>query len=122
MRMMVLVKATEASEAGRMPTPEFLETMGAYNRELVEAGIMRDGAGLRPTRDARRVDLRGEGGTADGPFPAEEGPVSGFWMWEVADMEEATAWARRCPTSPAGPHALELRPLYEPQDYESAED
>lgn len=118
MRVMVLVKATEASEACQLPSPELLAEMGAYNEELIAAGIMRDGGGLRPTHHGRRVALDNDDRPVrTGPFPRSESLVSGFWIWEVRDMDEALAWARRCPTSPQGPHELELRPYFQPKDY-----
>lgn len=118
MRVMVIVKATEGSEAGQMPGADLIARMGAFNEELVAAGIMRDGGGLRPTRDACRVALAQPGcPVTEGPFPRSESLASGFWIWEVADMAEAKDWARRCPTSEHGPHELELRPLFAPEDY-----
>src|SRR5919107_2754924 len=98
MRVMVLVKATAESEAGVMPSTELLEAMGKYNEELVEAGIMRAGEGLHPSSKGARVAFDGESRTVtDGPFPHTRELVAGFWLWEVKDMAEAVAWAKRCP-------------------------
>ena len=95
---MVLVKATADSEAGTMPSPELIQAMGEYNRELFEAGIMKAGEGLKPSSEGKRVAFEGEGRSViDGPFAAVGELVAGFWLWEVEDMDEAVEWVKRCP-------------------------
>lgn len=118
MRVMVLVKATADSEAGVLPTAELLEAMGKYNQELINAGIMRNGDGLKPSSKGVRIAFDGPGRTViEGPFTATSELVAGFWLWEVKDMQEAIAWAQRCPNPMPGPSELELRPLYEESDF-----
>ena len=117
MRVMVLVKATEDSEAAVPPTAELFEQMGRFNQELAEAGILRDGDGLKPSAGGKRIAFDGATRTViDGPFAETRELVAGFWLWEVEDMDEAVEWARRCPNPMPGPSDLELRPLYEPED------
>src|SRR3982750_357267 len=93
MQVMVIVKATKDSEAGTMPSTELLEAMGKYNEELVNAGIMKDGAGLHPSSRGKRIAF---GGTSrivmDGPFAETKELIAGFWMWQVKDMAEAVEW------------------------------
>ncbi|ARJ68767.1 YciI family protein [Paracoccus contaminans] len=118
MRVMVLVKATENSERGEMPSAELLAAMGAFNAELAAAGVMTDGGGLRPSSEGRRIAFDGAGRqVSDGPFAPASELVAGYWIWTVRDMEEAGAWARRCPNPMPGPSVLELRPLYEETDF-----
>ena len=118
MRVMVLVKATADSEAGAMPTMELLEAMGRFNEELVEAGVMVTEEGLKPSSYGKRVAFDGEGrSVTDGPFPAVSELVAGFWIWEVADMEEAVEWVRRCPNPMPGPSEIEIRPLFDAADF-----
>lgn len=117
MRVMVLVKATEDSEAGVLPTSELLEAMGEFNEALVEAGVLKAGDGLKPSSHAKRVAFDGPGRTViDGPFAATSELVAGFWLWEVEDMDEAVAWVKRCPNPMPGPSEIEIRPLYEMAD------
>ena len=120
MRVMVFVKATEDSEKGIAPTPEMLETFAAmdrFNEELVEAGVMVAGAGLKPSAEARRIAFDGPGRTViDGPFAEARELVAGFWIWEVKDMDEAVAWAKRCPNPMPGPSEIEIRPFFEAAD------
>jgi hypothetical protein len=121
MRVMVLVKATTDSEAGALPTTELLEQMGKYNEELVNAGIMLAGEGLKPSAEGKRVRFDGPSrAVADGPFPATSELVAGFWIWQVADMDEAVAWAKRCPNPMPGSSELELRPVFETSDFGDA--
>ena len=118
MRVMVLVKATADSEAGAMPSVELLEAMGRFNEELVEAGVMVSGEGLKPSSQGKRVAFDGESrSVTDGPFPAVSELVAGFWVWEVADIEEAVQWVRRCPNPMPGPSEIEIRPLVEAADF-----
>ncbi len=121
MRVMVLIKATADSEAGVMPSMELIQAMGAYNQQLIEAGIMRDGDGLRPSSQGKRVAFDGDSRTVvDGPFAATNELVAGFWLWQVKDMDEAVEWVKRCPNPMLGPSEVEIRPLYEPADFAEA--
>ena len=118
MRVMVLIKATADSEAGVMPSMELIQAMGAYNQELIDAGIMRDGDGLRPSSQGKRVAFDGDSRTViDGPFDATGELVAGSWLWQVNDMDEAVEWLKRCPNPMPGPSEVEIRPLYEPADF-----
>ena len=121
MRVMVLVKATVDSEAGAMPSTELVEAMFTFNEELVEAGIMQGGDGLKPSSEGKRVAFDGDSRTVmDGPFLHMSELVAGYWLWEVEDMDEALEWARRCPNPMPGPSELEIRPLYEIADFGDA--
>ena len=121
MRVMVLVKATVDSEAGAMPSSELLEAMGRYNELLVEAGIMKGGDGLQPSSKGKRVAFDGDKrAVIDGPFTETKEIVAGYWLWEVKDMDEAVAWAKRCPNPMPGPSELEIRPFYEMEDFGEA--
>ncbi|MYC29541.1 MAG: YciI family protein [Chloroflexi bacterium] len=118
MRVIVLVKATVDSEAGVMPTAELFEAMGNYNEELVNAGIMQAGEGLKPSSAGKRILFDGDARTVtDGPFSAVNELVAGFWLWEVRDMDEALEWVKRCPNPMLGPSEIEIRPLYELEDF-----
>ena len=121
MRVMVLVKATADSEAGVMPTPEMFEAMGAYNEQLVDAGIMQTGEGLTPTAQGKRVAFDGDSRTViDGPFGVTNELVAGFWIWEVESLEEAVEWVKRAPNPMPGPSEIEIRPFYELEDFGDA--
>ena len=121
MRVMVLVKATRESEAGLLPSTDLLEAMGRYNQELIDAGIMRAGEGLRPSSEGKRVVFDGENRMVlNGPFEATSELVAGFWLWQVKDMDEALAWARRCPNTMPGGGELELRAVFETEDFGEA--
>jgi hypothetical protein len=119
MRVMVIVKATKNSEAGLMPSEELLVNMGKYNEELVKAGIMLSGEGLRPSSAGKRIDFKGkERVIVDGPFSETKELVAGFWLWQVKDLDEALKWARRCPDPMPGEQAqLEIRPVFETEDF-----
>ncbi len=118
MRVMVLVKATKDSEAGLMPSTEMFEAMGRFNEELVKAGIMQAGDGLKPSSQGKRVAFDGPSRTViDGPFAATNELVAGFWLWEVKDMAEALEWVKRCPNPMPGPSEIEIRPFYEMADF-----
>ncbi len=121
MRVMVLVKATEDSEKGFVRTAEtdkLLEAMGKFNEELIKAGILRAGDGLKPSSQGKRVAFDGSSRrVTDGPFAQTRELVSGFWLWEVKDMDEAVAWVKRCPNPMPGPSEIEIRPLYEISDF-----
>jgi hypothetical protein len=121
MRVMVLVKATADSEAGVMPTDELGAAMGRFNEELVKAGVMLTGEGLRPSAQGKRVAFDGAARTViDGPFAETRELVAGFWLWEVKDMDEAVAWVKRCPNPMPGPSEIEIRPVYEMADFAEA--
>jgi hypothetical protein len=120
-RVMVLVKASAESEAGEMPTTELLEAMGRYNEELLKAGIMKAGEGLKPSSAGKRVAFDGAGRTViDGPFAATSELVAGFWIWEVRNMAEAVDWVKRCPNPMTGPSEIEIRPIFEMEDFGAA--
>lgn len=119
MRVMVLVKATADSERGDMPSAELMAAMGRFNEELIAAGIMADGGGLKPTSQGRRIAFDGaDRRVIEGPFGETNELVAGFWIWNVKDLDEAVAWARRCPNPMPGPSELEIRPFYEEADFQ----
>lgn len=118
MRVMVMVKATSDSEAGKMPTTELLAAMGNFNEELVKAGVMLAGEGLHPSAKGKRVRFSGNQRTVtDGPFPQTNELVAGFWLWQVKSMDEAVEWVRRCPNPMEGESEIEIRPLFEVEDF-----
>ncbi len=118
MRVIVIVKATTDSEAGKLPSAQLMEDMGAYNEKLIAAGIMTDGAGLKPTSEGARVAFSGaERTVSKGPFGNVEDLVAGYWIWTVKDLDEAIDWVKRCPNPMPGPSAIEIRPLYEMEDF-----
>lgn len=124
MRVMVIVKATEDSEKGFRPTAEageMLKAMGRFNQQLVEAGVMLAGDGLKPSSAGKRVAFDGARRTVtDGPFAETRELVAGFWLWEVKDMAEAVEWVKRCPNPMPSPSEIEIRPLYEAADFGDA--
>ena len=121
MRVMVLVKATKDSEAGIMPSTELLESMGKFNEELVNAGVMLAGEGLHPSSKGKRVAFDGPNRTViDGPFAETGELVAGFWLWQVKDMAEAVEWVKRCPNPMPGPSEIEIRPVFEADDFGEA--
>ena len=118
MRVLVFVKATDDSEQGIMPETELLEAMGRYNEELVNAGIMLGGEGLKPSSEGKRIAFDGPGRKViDGPFAETRELVAGFWIWQVRDLDEAVEWAKRCPNPMSGPSEIEIRPAYEMEDF-----
>ncbi|WP_455281782.1 YciI family protein [Cupriavidus necator] len=118
MRVMVIVKATSDSEAGKMPTTALLAAMGNFNEELVKAGVMLAGEGLHPSAEGKRVRFSGDQRTVtDGPFPQTNELVAGFWLWQVKSMDEAVEWVRRCPNPMEGESEIEIRPLFEVEDF-----
>jgi hypothetical protein len=119
MRVMVLVKATEESEAGEMPSQELLEQMTAYNEELVKAGVMLAGEGLHPSSKGARVAFSGsERKVIDGPFAETKELLAGYWVWQVKSMDEAIEWAKRIPNPDPGTEGVvELRPIFEADDF-----
>lgn len=118
MRVVVFVKATADSEAGVMGSSELLEAMGRYNEELVDAGIMLGGDGLKPSSQGKRIGFDGANRPVmDGPFAETKELVAGYWIWEVRDMDEAVAWVKRCPNPMPGYSEIEIRPVYEMSDF-----
>ena len=118
MRVMVIVKANHESEAGVMPSAELLRDMGAFNQQLIAAGVMTDGGGLKPTSQGARVAFSGSNRTVSkGPFGNVEDLVAGYRIWKVNDLDEAIAWVKRCPNPMPGPSVIEIRPLYEMEDF-----
>jgi len=116
MRVMVLVKATKDSEAGVLPSRELLEQMGKFNQELVQAGVLLAGDGLRPSSKGKRVRFSGDKRTViDGPFAESKELIAGYWLWQVRSMEEAVEWVKRCPN----PHEkeIEIRQVFEAEDF-----
>ena len=118
MRVMVIVKANPESEAGALPTPEYIEAMGAFNNELIAAGVMLDGGGLQPSAKGARVSLlRGQAVVTDGPFAETKELIGGYWIWQVTSLQDAIDWARKAPTEGDRPFDLEIRPYFEPEDF-----
>lgn len=121
MKVMVVVKASKASEAGEMPSTELLTAMGNYNEELVKAGIMLAGEGLQPSSKGKRVRFEGNGRTMiDGPFTETKELIAGFWLWKVKDMDEAVSWLKRCPNPHDEITEVEIRPVFEIDDFGEA--
>jgi hypothetical protein len=122
MKVIVFVKATPNSEKGVMPSEQLLADMTRFNEELVKAGIMQGGDGLKPSAQGKRVRFAdGKIGVTDGPFAETKELVAGFWIWNVKSMDEALAWAKRCPHPMPGEEAvLEIRPVYELADFGDA--
>jgi hypothetical protein len=118
MRVMVLVKANEDSEAGVMPSQELLSQMQAYNEELVKAGVMLAGEGLHPSSKGVRVDFStSERKVIDGPFAETKELLAGFWVWQVKSLEEAIEWVKRMPNPDEQPGEIEIRPVFETEDF-----
>ncbi len=119
MRVMVMVKASKASEAGVMPSEKMLAEMGKFNEELVKAGVMLAGDGLHPSSKGKRVVFGGGKKTVvDGPFAETKELVAGFWIWQVKSMDEALEWLRRCPDPMPGEESeIEVRPIFEAEDF-----
>jgi hypothetical protein len=122
MRVMVLVKATADSEAGTLPGPELLDAMGKFNEELVAAGVMLAGEGLHPSSKGVRVRFSGKDRVVTtGPFAETNELVAGYWLWKVGSMEEAIAWVERCPNPMPGESEIEIRRVYETEDFAAAD-
>lgn len=118
MKFMVLVKATQDTEAGVMPSTELLAAMGKYNEELVNAGIMLSGEGLHPSSKGARIQFSGDKRTViDGPFAETKELVAGFWIWQVKSKAEAIEWLKRCPNPTGGEGVIELRQIFAPEDF-----
>jgi hypothetical protein len=121
MRVLVIVKATRDSEAGAMPDQKLLTDMGKFNEELVKAGVMLAGEGLHPSSRGKRVEFSGNKRTVvDGPFSEAKELVAGFWIWQVSSMEEAVEWVKRCPNPHPGESTIEIRPVFEAEDFGEA--
>jgi hypothetical protein len=121
MKVMVMVKATQDSEAGVMPSEQLLTEMGQYNEELVKAGIMLAGEGLHPSSKGVRVQFSGTNrAVTDGPFTETKELVAGYWLWQVKSMEDAIAWVKRCPNPMPGESEIEIRPVFEAHDFGEA--
>jgi len=115
---MVMVKATKDSEAGVLPSQELITAMGNYNEELVKAGIMLVGEGLKPSSQGKRVRFSANKRTVmDGPFAETKELISGYWIWQVRSMEEAVEWLKRCPNPHCEDSEVEIRPVYEAADF-----
>ena len=118
MRVMVIVKANKKSEEGALPEAEMLTKMGKYNEQLVKAGVMLAGDGLKASSQGKRVKFSGEKRTIiDGPFAETKELIAGYWMWQVRSMEEAVEWLKRCPNPMPGESEVEIRPVYEMTDF-----
>ena len=118
MRVMVMVKANEDTEAGAPPDTEMLNEMGKYNEEMVKAGIMLDGEGLHPSSRGARIQFSGDQRTVvDGPFAESKELIAGYWVWQVRDMDEAIEWAKRCPNPTGAEGVLEIRQVFELDDF-----
>jgi hypothetical protein len=118
MKVMVMIKATQDSEAGTMPSEQLLTEMGNYNEELVKAGVMLAGEGLHPSSQGVRVRFSGTNRTVtDGPFTETKELVAGYWLWQVKSMEEAISWVKRCPNPMPGDSEIEIRPVFEAEDF-----
>lgn len=118
MRVMVMVKASNQSEAGKMPSTALMAAMGNFNEELVKAGVLLAGEGLHPSSKGKRVQFSGSRRTVvDGPFTETKELVAGFWLWQVKSMEEAVEWVRRCPNPMEDDSEIEIRPLFEADDF-----
>ena len=118
MKVMVIVKATKASEAGQLPSQQLLSDMGKFNEELVKAGIMLAGEGLHPSSKGARVRFSGKSRTViDGPFTETKELICGFWLWKVSSFQEALDWVKRCPNPHEEECELEIRPLFEIEDF-----
>jgi hypothetical protein len=118
MRVMVIVKADENSEAGILPDEKLLTEMGNFNEELVKAGIMLAGEGLHPSSKGARVHFAGRKRTViDGPFAETKELIAGFWLWQVRSMDEAIEWVKRCPAPMLGESDIEIRPVFEAEDF-----
>ncbi len=118
MRVMVIVKASQDSEAGVMPSEQLLTEMGKFNEELVKAGVMLAGEGLHPSSKGKRVRFSGDKRTViDGPFAETKELIAGFWLWQVKSMDEAIEWVKRCPNPMAGESEIEIRQVFEAEDF-----
>ena len=121
MRFMVMVKATRDSEAGVLPDEKLLAEMGRFNEELVKAGVMQAGEGLQPSSKGARVRFSERERTViDGPFAETKELVAGFWIWKCASLQEAIDWVKRCPNPMPGDSEIEIRQIFEAEDFGEA--
>jgi hypothetical protein len=121
MKVMVIVKASKASEAGKMPSTELLTAMGNYNEQLLKAGVLLAGEGLHPSSKGKRVRFSGKDrAVIDGPFTETKELIAGYWLWKVKSMEEAVDWLKRCPNPHDKPTEVEIRQVFEAQDFGEA--
>jgi len=121
MKVMVMVKATQESEAGEMPTEALITDMMRFNEELVNAGIMLEGEGLQPSSKGARVRFTGKNRTViDGPFAETKELVAGYWIWQVKSLQEAIDWVKRCPNPMVSESEIEIRPIFEASDFGDA--
>jgi hypothetical protein len=121
MKVIVFIKGTDESEAGVLPSEQLLNEMGKYNEELVNAGIMLNGEGLKPSSEGKLVTFSGKNRTVlDGPFPETKNPIAGFWTWNVKSMDEAVEWVKRMPNPMNVESQVEIRPVFEAQDFGEA--
>ena len=121
MRFMIIVKASKDSEAGVKPDEQLLKDMMKYNEELVKAGVMQAGEGLHPSSKGARVKFSGKNRTViDGPFAETKELIAGFWIWKVKSMDEAVEWVKRCPNPHPSDSEIEIRPIYELEDFGAA--
>jgi hypothetical protein len=121
MRVMVIVKANKDSEAGVLPDTQLLAEMGKYNEELVKAGIMKGGEGLHPSSKGKKVRFAGtKRFVVDGPFTEAKELIAGFWLWQVASMDEAVEWVKRCPNPMNGESEIEIRQVFENEEFGDA--
>ena len=118
MRFMIIIKATKDSEAGALPDEKLLAAMGKFNEELVKAGVMLAGEGLHPSSKGARVKFSGAKRTViDGPFAETKELIAGFWIWQVKSKQEAIDWVKRCPNPNAGESEIEIRQVFEAEDF-----
>lgn len=118
MRFMIIIKATKDSEAGVMPSQQLLSEMGKFNEELVQAGVMLAGDGLHPSAKGARVRFSGTRRTViDGPFAETKELIAGYWLWQCKSKEEAIEWAKRCPNPMPGESEIEIRQVFEAEDF-----
>jgi len=121
MKVMVIVKASKASEAGEMPSQELLTAMGNYNEQLAKAGVLLAGDGLHPSSKGKRVRFSGKDRMViDGPFTETKEVIAGYWLWKVNSMEEAVEWLQRCPNPHEETTEVEIRPVFEAEDFGEA--
>ena len=121
MKFMIIVKASKASEAGEMPSQQLLSEMGNYNEELAKAGILLAGEGLHPSNKGKRVRFSGtDRMVIDGPFAETKELIAGYWLWQVKSMDEAVAWLQRCPNPHDETTEVEIRPVFEAEDFGEA--
>ena len=118
MKVLVMVKATVDSEAGAPPSEEMLRAMGQFNEDLVKAGVLLAAEGLRPTAHGKRVRFSGPNRTViDGPFAETKELIAGFWIWQVKTIDEAVEWLKRCPNPMPGESEIEIRPVFQMEDF-----